>query len=294
MYENRLNRLKSILSIPTFFRQEHNLLKFLVERIKDKSYVYDIDTFGNLYITKGTANIYPCICAHTDSVHKLSKINIQHHKTNQKILIGVDDKGYRCGIGADDKAGVFVCMEMLEQLPAIKVVLFASEEFGCIGSQNSDPKFFENVGYIIEFDCPGSSDVTHRCNGIELFDIKGDFYSLVEPVLTEMMPNEVVLWNHPYTDVWPLKRNHNFSCINLATGYYDYHTKYENVVIDEVDNAIAMGIKCIEELGNKFYEFKPNLNESVEYDQVLDEIKRYYHKLFEYNPEPYRNILLNE
>jgi acetylornithine deacetylase/succinyl-diaminopimelate desuccinylase-like protein len=54
---------------------------------------------------------------------------------------------------------------------------------------------------------------------------------------------------HPYTDVYALRTQFNFSCINFSIGYYDYHTRNEYVVIEDVYNGIEMGKKMIESLG---------------------------------------------
>ena len=52
---------------------------------------------------------------------------------------------------------------------------------------------------------------------------------------------------HPYTDVYALKSKFDFSCINISIGYYQYHTKNEYVVIEDVFNGIDMGKKMIQE-----------------------------------------------
>jgi acetylornithine deacetylase/succinyl-diaminopimelate desuccinylase-like protein len=52
-----------------------------------------------------------------------------------------------------------------------------------------------------------------------------------------------------------LKKKFDFSCINFAIGYYDYHTKNEYVVIEDVYNGIKTGKRMIETLGNNYYPF---------------------------------------
>jgi acetylornithine deacetylase/succinyl-diaminopimelate desuccinylase-like protein len=53
-----------------------------------------------------------------------------------------------------------------------------------------------------------------------------------------------------------LKRKYNFSCINFAIGYYNYHTKNEYVVVEDVFNGIKTGKNMIEKLGCKLYPLK--------------------------------------
>ncbi|MFA5418393.1 MAG: M28 family peptidase [Bacteroidales bacterium] len=279
--QEQITRLKSILSIPTYFKQEHQLLRHLLKFLVTTPYEFDVDNVGNIYITKGKADFYPCVCAHLDSVQRTKSFSIHEVTYKDKSrLIGKDDEGYQCGIGADDKAGVFVCMELLDEMPVLKVAMFTGEEFGCIGSQNARPEFFTDVGYVIEFDCPGNADVTHYCNGIKLFDETADFYQKVHPILVERMGKEPTLWKHPYTDVWPLKRMFDFSCINIATGYYQYHTMQEYIVVDELLNAIAMGAEIINELGCEKYEFKPPLTEINTYEYTIERMKKQYPEIF--------------
>jgi putative aminopeptidase FrvX len=287
----QIARLKTILGIPTYFKREHRLLQHLIDFLKTTNYDFDVDRAGNLYITKGAADYYPVVCAHTDSVQRHMEYSIEEVTyKNTKRLIGKNNEGFQCGIGADDKAGVFVCMELLDIMPVLKVALFSGEEFGCVGSQNSRPEFFTNAGYVMEFDCPGNADITHYCNGIKLFDEHGEFYNKIRPVLLECMPHAPVLRQHPYTDVWPIKRMNSISCINIATGYYQYHTQAEYVVVDEVLNAITMGEKIINELGCALYEFKSDLKEWNSYEYTMEKMKKQYPDIFK-TENTYTNLM---
>jgi acetylornithine deacetylase/succinyl-diaminopimelate desuccinylase-like protein len=73
--------------------------------------------------------------------------------------------------------------------------------------------------------------------------------------LTEGFEGRNEYQSHPYTDVYALKKQFDFSCINYAIGYYDYHTKNEYVVIEDVYNGIKTGKEMIESLGNNYYPF---------------------------------------
>ncbi|GEM_PF-5829983 len=74
---SQLTRLKEILSVPTYFKQEHGLLRYLIQYLQTTPYKFNMDAFGNLYITKGIAEYYPCVCAHTDSVFPISKYTLK-------------------------------------------------------------------------------------------------------------------------------------------------------------------------------------------------------------------------
>ena len=174
-------------------------------------------------------------------------------------LKAYNDQGQPTGIGGDDKAGVFACLTLLKELPFLKAAFFVSEETGCHGSQKANTKFFENVGYVIQFDAPENWMITERCFGQVLFDRNSEFFEVCDKVLSEgMVREDMDYMTHPYTDVWALRSKFDFSCINFSIGYYNYHTKNEYVVVEDVYNGINMGRKMIENLGYKLH-YKQNV-----------------------------------
>ncbi len=212
----------------------------------------------NIYATKQTdENIeyFPCVVSHTDTVHGLNPINVVEEmlKNSQgefkASLKAYDNNGRPTGIGGDDKAGVFACMQILEDLPNVKAAFFVAEETGCHGSNIADPKFFANVGYAIQFDAPENWMVTEYCWGQQLFDRESEFFKTCDGILTEGVGESLEYLVHPYTDVFSLRGKFDFSCINISIGYYDYHSRDEYVVIEDVSNGIEMGKKMIETLG---------------------------------------------
>jgi di/tripeptidase len=165
-----------------------------------------------------------------------------------------NDEGNPTGIGGDDKCGVFACLTLLQELPNVKAAFFVSEETGCHGSHKASEEFFTNVGYGIQFDAPENWMVTERCFGQVLFDRDSEFFESCDKVLTEGMDQDYMEYMvHPYTDVYALRGKFNFSCINFSIGYYNYHTRHEYVVVEDVFNGIDMGKKMIENLGNKLH-----------------------------------------
>jgi tripeptide aminopeptidase len=255
MEDKKLQRLKEVLSIPTYSRNEELMIEYLEQVLTDKGFNYTKDKIGNIYVTKGKAEFYPCFVAHTDTVHYVNhnlKV-VQLEENGKTILTGIDAKTMKpSGIGGDDKCGVFLCLEMLDTLDNVKVALFVSEEIGCVGSREADPEFFKNVGYAIQYDSPKGNSMSLTLMGKKLFGEKSDFGQKVSPLILEHGINS---WErHPYTDIWPLMEKFGFSCLNLAAGYHRYHTDNEYVVVEEVDNAFELGLKLHSILGENFYE----------------------------------------
>lgn len=257
--------LKDVLSVPTVTYQEDRMVEFLINWLEENGIPFNVDEHKNIYAIKQTdefVDYFPCVIAHTDTVHNIDTINVREiFSVNEQeelkpSLKAYNDFGNPTGIGGDDKCGVYACLELLKELPNLKAAFFVSEETGCHGSKKADPNFFMNVGYGIQFDAPGNTMVTEICMGTRLFDRDSDFFKTCDEVLTENFTNGQVYHSNPYTDVYALKNKFDFACINFAIGYYNYHTRNEYVVVEDVYNGIETGKKMIENLGNKKYNYK--------------------------------------
>lgn len=268
----QLNELIDILSTPTFFAQEDRLIQKILTKIKDKELTIVQDKFGNIFIQKGltSSQIYPCVVAHMDTVHEIREFVV--HNESGKIFAKLED-GTPYGIGGDDKAGVFACLQLLERIDNIKVALFVGEEFGCYGSRLCDKSFFENVGYVIQFDAPAHNWISHRSFGVTLFDNKGNFFKTIEPILKKYMGETLALGNHPYTDVCAIKKKVPVSCINLSIGYYNMHTEHEYVDVNVCMRCVDMGEEIIRTLGEAKYEFHETLPGYLGYDDNPKRLK---------------------
>lgn len=250
-----LELLKDILKTPTYCGREEYIIAKITEHLMKMSLDYTIDEHGNIYVTKGVSDIYPCVVAHTDSVHRIVDIEIVEHDDDKNIIYAIDKStGKKTGCGGDNKAGVYVCLELLKKIDVLKVAFFVSEEYGCFGSILSDETFYDNVGYCLQFDAPENNWVTHYCNGVKLFDENGDFYETIKPILDDYM-GDYTLDRHPYTDVSILGAFYDFSCINYSVGYYNMHSPNEFVNVEHVNQAKNMAIEMISSLGNIKYQF---------------------------------------
>jgi len=255
MNSEKLGRLKEVLAVPTYSRNEVLMIEYLKKVLDQKGYDYTVDNLGNIYVTKGVAEWYPCFVAHTDTVHTVNPnlTVVQLEEDGKTILTGIDKETMKpSGIGGDDKCGVFLCLEMLDKLDNVKIALFVSEEIGCVGSKQADPEFFKNVGYAIQYDSPEGDSMSMTLMGKKLFNAESDFGSKVGNLILE---HGITYWErHPYTDIWPLMEKFGFSCLNLAAGYHRYHTANEYVVVEEVENSFELGLKLHEILGENYYE----------------------------------------
>jgi di/tripeptidase len=258
--------LKDVLSVPTKTYQEDRMVKFICDWLTENNIPYYLDKSKNVYATKSESEIsedfiFPCVISHTDTVHNIDTINVVEEyllnaqKEEKLSLKAYNDYGDPTGIGGDDKCGVYACLELLKELPFLKAAFFVSEETGCHGSKKADPNFFDNVGYAIQFDAPENWMITEFCMGVPLFERESNFHKKCANVLSENFDKMQRFMKHPYTDVYALKSKFDFSCINISIGYYNYHTRNEYVVVEDVFNGIETGKKMIESLGYDKYEF---------------------------------------
>lgn len=228
------------------------MVAFLVDYAQDRGWNVETDRHKNVIISKGSpeSGVFPMMAAHIDSVQPLEReINV---RWDSGVIKGYANTGEQIGFGADDKTGIFVCLKLMDCFPAMKLGLFAGEEEWCVGAHGVDPIHFRDVGYVIEWDCPGRGMLSYTSGGVRVFDNAGPFIKRALPALDE----HGVLWQrHPYTDIRVLSPRFKVSCLNLASGYYNWHDADEYVKVEEVEEAVALGYKLVTALGNVSYPF---------------------------------------
>ena len=91
------------------------------------------------------------------------------HIVAGSIIVGYDHRKRRVtGIGADDKNGVWMCLECLRDFKVMKCAFFVQEETGCKGSGAACMDFFADCRFVIECDRKGDSDMVTNINGTAL------------------------------------------------------------------------------------------------------------------------------
>lgn len=267
MTEQELINFKQLLRVPTKSHREGQMVEFLSNYLNNMDGVEHYrDEHGNIYATKGQAEYYPCVGAHTDTVHQLDIINV--YESDDNILYALNDEGKKTGIGGDDKCGIFLCLQMLEYFDNIKASFFVTEEPGAIGARNCDHSFFGNVGWFMEFDAPNHGWISFSCGGVQLFNPNGEFFESIKPILTEYSEHNRAS-AHPYTDVMQIASKFNFECINISAGYDNMHTPNEIIRLDSMDINKDTAIDIINTLGEHQY-FRENGNNTM-CDIVLSE-----------------------
>lgn len=230
------NKLKSILLDVLKVQSESGnvtaMNSFIVNFAKEQG-VEVVYEDGNLYITKGVADSYPCMVSHTDTVHKIIPNEFYTIVTNEHGAMGMDiGKMQPTGCGGDDKVGIAMCLMFLTQLDNVKLAFFKDEEVGCVGSYNADMDFFDDVRFVLQCDRRGNSDFVNNIYGTELQS--KSFKKAVKPLLKKY---GYTTTTGMLTDVYALKQNGlNVSVANMSCGYYNPHQDDEIVMFEDVFN----------------------------------------------------------
>lgn len=215
-------------------RKEKKMRKFIKDYIRRNvpGAVVNQDKYGNLYVTKGECQTYPCIVAHMDQV--------QDEHSKDFIVAKVDDNlfgfsGGKCrmeGPGADDKNGVWVALRCLKKYDVMKAAFFMGEEIGCVGSSDADMEFFTDCRWVVQCDRKNGGDLITNACWCEL--CSKEFVAALQPERFGYKETEGML-----TDVMTLKENGlKVSCVNMSCGYYRPHTDEEYTKWSELENCL--------------------------------------------------------
>lgn len=243
--DKKLKNLKDVMSVQTTSHNVKQMNKYIRSFVKNIPDCVLYKNNGNLYVTRGDADVYPCVVAHTDTVHDIEKeFYVQRHKD---VLYAINGDYERVGIGGDDKVGVFVALEILRTTPNCKVAFFRDEEIGCVGSKLADMSFFDDVAFVMQCDRQGYADFVNEIFYEKLFS--DEFSKAIAPLLDKYGKVES---DGGMTDVWQLTENGIDVCVaNMSCGYYDPHTDNEYIKIPEVMATLALVKEICETMGDR-------------------------------------------
>ena len=228
--------LSNLYRINSKSGNEKEIKNFICSVLTDVSLNIEEDNFGNMFITKGNADMYPCVAAHLDEIHApcQREVLIEGDK-----VFTVNRLWNRVGCGADDKNGIWIILRLLRTESVLKVALFVQEErsgdrAGCRGARACNLSFFDNVKYIIECDRKGAFDVVYIGKGETLL------------CDSSFIPHNIL---HKYgyvmvrggkTDVVELKmRGLDIPVCNVSCGYYNAHKNSEYTIFTELRNCLC-------------------------------------------------------
>ena len=182
----------------------------------------DTDEFGNRFIQIGSST-----CMFTSHLDTATSANTTIDHVIDGDIIKTD--GFTI-LGADDKAGVTIMLNMIENKVPGLYYFFLGEEVGCVGSKKLSGKFatnkIENINKVISFDRRGyDSVITFQSSSRCCSD------SFATALATELNKNQVIFNYKPdptgiYTDSAQFTRIYP-ECTNISVGYKSEHTYLE-------------------------------------------------------------------
>lgn len=257
----------NFMSVPTMSSHEEMVQNFIKDFALSNKIDCCEDDKGNLYLTKGKNEIYPCVTSHMDSVQN----HTQYIKKKENLPLKTCDVYFtdkdlpnkerelctklymdNMGLGCDDKCGIAICLSLFLRIDNLKGAFFVEEEIGCKGSNMLDIEFFENVGYVIGFDSPEVNRAAHSCSGVQLFT--KDFHKDHIKEICERW-GVTKFYSEPFTDIKCIRQLIPVQCMNFGAGYYSMHSPTEYCLLEHMDNACGMGVDIITSLGNVKYEY---------------------------------------
>lgn len=239
------HRSRSSSEMQNIFRDW--LLNYLKENISNAK--FSIDTYGNLYVEKGSSDIYNCVIGHLDI--NQSDIDIKNLSIIESggWLVGFDNSvGKQVGLGHDDKAGVYFCIEALKNFENIKAFFPLDEEIGCIGSRNSNADFFSNVGFMVQLDRRGFTDVSTYSNGNNL--LTKETQEELNPILDTF---GFSFTKTMLTDVGQLVGSYGIQGTNISTAYTREHTDSEALYIPGFIHSSKFAFEILKQTQGKKY-----------------------------------------
>lgn len=219
--------LEEVLSIPGSSGHEQHIRQFVKEKLTP--YVDHImtDRYGNLLAEKTykTGN-GPTILlnAHLDVVYEL--------EPDREIIKELGRWRSSKGIlGADDRAGVAVILQMAKNLlnsdfsGKVKYIFTVEEETGLVGARHVDEHFLWDVDAAFVLDRRGIGDiVTSYADMIPFCDVR--FGKFIEHIAKESGHANWKCTSGGSSDtrIWA---EHGIQSVNLSVGYFNEHTDEE-------------------------------------------------------------------
>jgi tripeptide aminopeptidase len=259
--------LIDVLSLQSNHKNHNEVIDFVdsfVSKLKFKV-KYTQDKYGNLYIEKSRGNnkIFPCVVAHMDTVHDYVSDKKVFKYGDILFAYSEEEKG-AVGIGGDDYVGVYMALQLLVDLPNIKISLFKDEEVGCLGSKQAVMSFYNDCSFVLQCDRRGHREWVTNASGTELSGV--EFQNAIDPYLKKYGFKKVTGLS---TDVMQLKNNGLGICTaNISSAYYNPHTSDESVSISGVTSTYSLMHEIIFNLGQTVFKHK---TEPVVYKKYVQE-----------------------
>lgn len=238
----------------TIAKMTQNQLKKSMKNFLKKMYPEE-----NIIVTKDyilcRGDIPILLCAHMDTVFKIPPSEI-YYDTRKRVMWSPQ------GLGADDRAGVFAIMKLVQRGFKPHIALLTDEEIGGIGAMRlvtNSPSVPFDIKYAIELDRQGECDcVFYSCDN-------EDFEKFVEGY------GFVTDWG-TFSDISTICPAWKCAGVNLSVGYLREHSTNETLNTNVLYSTISKVAKMLSEVEQATtFEYIPN-----KYDLYYGKLARAY------------------
>ncbi|ADC51484.1 peptidase M42 family protein [Alkalihalophilus pseudofirmus OF4] len=222
-FKSKVMDLLSISGASGNERKIRNHLRQQLNKITDYTYM---DRAGNLlaYLNCGEGPTV-LLSAHMDTVEEFSE---DRYIIEEGTVLSSSDGV----LGADDRAGIAVVLEVLSRISktnfngTLKVAFTVKEEIGCVGAREIDQEFISDIDAAIVVDRRGTRDIvtsnysTSFCPDEygELFEKAGQSLGMEDWKVTVGGSSDARVF-----------AEYSIPSVNLSAGYLHEHTDFETL-----------------------------------------------------------------
>lgn len=226
--------LKTMYWIHSPSGSEEGLQGFIRQELYKKGIEFYIDEYNQTYNFDNTGK--PLLVAHADQVNHVPLMKL----TETDIAIIGDSN-----LGADDKNGIWIILNLLDKYPDSNFCFSNKEEVG--GDIDSvlyyNEELVQDIPYCLVFDRTGGSDIIGSWNRY----CSDEFEDEVSYIGTEFGFKTTY---GLFSDCDEISRYLN--CVNISCGYYQAHSDKEYTIKRDLINSLEFGKSILKNITRSF------------------------------------------
>ena len=206
------------------YRTIEQLVALSQKELKEAMELFLKNKYKNIIKTDkyicATGDIPVALVAHLDTVFARPAVDV-YYDPRKNVLWSPD------GLGADDRAGIYAIVEIINSGLRPHIIFTTDEEAGGIGAKALANRAcpFEDLKYIIQLDRRGAVDCV--------------FYDCFNPDFTTYIESFGFVENWgTFSDISILCPAWKVCGVNLSIGYYDEHSYVETLNVGHMYNTI--------------------------------------------------------
>ena len=246
---------------------------------------YEVDEEYNVFFSTNDAaeNLY---IAHTDTCDRLDSPKFKELEVSPKGFVKLkDENGPHSCLGADDGAGVYMLMKLIESGIEGKYLFTTGEESGLIGmkhwlNQECNLAELKSIQNCYEFDRRGESEIIIEQSGTRMADLEEAL--VLSERISDFGLNMRLSTGGIYTDNY-LLAGLVPNVYNLSVGYFGEHTRQEVLYFGHVEQLLYAMISIGQDA------IYPEIYDTwfgTEYDSE-ENLEEYYSNIDEYSASFY-------